>query len=134
EPLFPCATRTVEVIVRPAFYPGRMTGGMSGGGMTGRVGRSAALAWLAAIPVWGQTPFSHQGFDALHPPDSAIPNEQVDPASGTLSVSATDLVLPGNAGFNLAITRVYNSSVYPNYDSGSTAYEENWWARIGREM
>src|SRR5580765_2410736 len=87
---------------------------------------SAAILLVAgprgAVSAYAQGPFKHQGLDILHPPDSALPNEQVDPASGTLTVVATDLVLPGNAGFNLAVQRVYNSSVYPDYDSGSTAY------------
>src|ERR1051326_3382918 len=83
---------------------------------------------VLASPALAQTPFQHQGLDPLHPPDSAMPNEQVDPASGTLTVVATDLVLPGNAGFNLAITRVYNSSIFPDYNSGSTALEERSWA------
>src|SRR6185312_7350014 len=93
------------------------------------------LTFLSAVPAaLAQSPFQHQGLDTLHPPDSALPNEQVDPASGTLTVVATDLVLPGNAGFNLAITRVYNSSVYPDYSSGSTAYEEDSWTGIGWKL
>ncbi|HYT69105.1 MAG TPA: DUF6531 domain-containing protein, partial [Vicinamibacterales bacterium] len=58
----------------------------------------------------------------------------MDPASGTLTVVGTDLVLPGNAGFNLAIQRVYNSSVYPDYDTGSTELEEDSWAGIGWKL
>lgn len=91
--------------------------------------------WVAALALCAsahaQTPFQHQGLDLLHPPDSALPNEQVDPASGTLTVVATDLVLPGNAGFNLAITRVYNSSIYPNYNAGDLTLEERSWAGAG---
>jgi YD repeat-containing protein len=79
-----------------------------------------------------QNPFKHQGLDAAHAPDSAMPNESVDPASGTLTIVETDLALPGNAGYNLAIQRVYNSAVYPDYDSGgSTALEEDSWAGVG---
>jgi len=82
-----------------------------------------------------QTPFKHQGLDLLHPPSSAIPTEQVDPASGTLTVVGTDLVLPGNAGFDLVIQRVYNSSVYPNYASGGdTTIEEDSWAGAGWKL
>jgi YD repeat-containing protein len=79
-----------------------------------------------------QTPFSHEGFDGVHPPSSSIPTEQVDPASGTLSVVETDLALPGNAGFDLVIQRVYNSAVYPNYATGGDqSLEEDSWAGIG---
>ena len=72
---------------------------------------------MAAIPVpaVAQTPFSHNGVDGLHPGSSVLPNEQVDPASGNLTVVATDLVLPGNAGLDIRVTRVYNSAVYPDY-------------------
>ena len=42
-----------------------------------------AALLLGAISGSAQTPFSHQGLD-FYPPDSALPNEQVDPASGTL--------------------------------------------------
>jgi YD repeat-containing protein len=78
-----------------------------------------------------QTPFSHGGFDTRHPPSSSIPIEHVDPASGTLTVAQTDLVLPGNAGFDLVIARVYNSGVYPNYASGDQSLEEDSWAGVG---
>src|ERR1700738_153981 len=78
------------------------------------------------------SPFSHQGLNPLYLTDSALPNEQVDPASGTLTVVATDLVVPGNAGFSLAVQRVYNSAVFPDYDlAGSTALEEDSWAGVG---
>lgn len=108
-------------------------------GTFSRVHRRTLAAWCTATFVlsasWNvgaQTPFKHQGLDFQHAPDSAIPNEQIDPASGTLTVVGTDLVLPGNAGFNLVVQRVYNSSVYPDYDSGgSTALEEDSWAGIG---
>lgn len=94
-------------------------------------GLLCVLATLAA-PTAAQTPFTHKGIDGLHPPSSVLPNESVDPASGALTVVATDLVLPGNAGLNLAVTRVYNSAVFPDYHSGgSTALEEDSWAGIG---
>lgn len=98
----------------------------------GVAGIVAALA--VAVPAGAQTPFTHRGIDAQHPASSVLPNEQVDPASGALAVVATDLVLPGNAGLNLSVTRVYNSNVYPNYSSGSTAFDEDSWAGIGWKL
>src|SRR4051794_28980073 len=96
----------------------------NGGDMRIRLGGLFVLMSLTASVASAQNPFSHQGLDSLHPPNSALPNEQVDPASGTLAVVATDLTLPGNAGFNLVVQRVYNSNVYPDYATGgSTAYE-----------
>src|SRR5262245_12939317 len=110
--------------------------------MRGRtVGRWWRVVWLVgflagAIPsgLEAQTPFRHSGVDTTHPGSSVLPNEQVDPASGTLAVVATDLVLPGNAGFDLRVTRVYNSNVFPDYSSGSTELEEDSWAGIGWKL
>jgi YD repeat-containing protein len=65
--------------------------------------------------------------------DSAVPNEAVDPMSGALSVVATDLALPGNAGFNLTVQRVYSSGIYPNYP-GDLTLEEDSWAGIGWKL
>ena len=99
-----------------------------------RVAALHVLVCLAAGARWSQaqTPFAHQGLYSQHPSSSVLPNEQVDPASGALAVVATDLVLPGNAGLNLVVSRVYNSAVYPDYDDGgSTALEEDSWAGIG---
>src|SRR5688500_1001031 len=96
--------------------------------------RLALTVWLLALtlsPATAQTPFSHSGADGLHPGSSVLPNEQVDPASGNLTVVATDLVLPGHAGLDVRVTRVYNSAVYPNYTNGSTTLEEDSWAGIG---
>jgi YD repeat-containing protein len=38
-----------------------------------------------------------------------LPFEHIDTVSGNLLLSYTDLALPGNAGFSLAVTRTYNS-------------------------
>jgi YD repeat-containing protein len=91
-------------------------------------------ALAACVPAAAQTPFTHQGADAKHAP-YGLTSGQVDPASGNLTVVVTDLVLPGNAGFNLAIQRVYNSSVFPDYNEGqSTVLEEDSWAGIGWKL
>jgi hypothetical protein len=55
----------------------------------------------------------------------------VDPASGTLLLSDTDLVLPGNAGLDLVVRRFYNSGVRPGFDAGDMSIEEDSWAGIG---
>lgn len=52
---------------------------------------------------WAQTPFAHAGFGGGHATYSPAPNEHVDPASGTLLITATDSVLPGNAGLDLRV-------------------------------
>jgi hypothetical protein len=61
-----------------------------------------------ASRIAAQTPFTHQGVDAKHSP-YGLTSGQVDPASGNLTIIATDLVLPGNAGFNLAVQRAGGS-------------------------
>jgi hypothetical protein len=63
--------------------------------------------------------------------DGALPFEQVDPLSGNLVVTATDLVLPGNAGFDLRVQRFYNSGIYPGYATGDLTIPEDSWAGIG---
>lgn len=40
---------------------------------------------------------------------SVLPWEQIDAYSGNLLLSFTDLVLPGNAGLDVVLTRTYNS-------------------------
>ena len=55
----------------------------------------------------------------------------MDPFSGTLSIVETDLVLPGNAGFDLRIQRFYSSAIYPGYQQGDFTIEEDSWAGIG---
>ena len=86
---------------------------------------------LSAASASAQTPFRHSGAESKHSGYSMLPGEHIDPASGSLSLVATDLVLPGNAGFDLRVTRVYSSNIYPNYDSGNTEIEEDSWAGIG---
>lgn len=72
------------------------------------------------------------GFPENRTTYSAAPSEHVDPSSGAFIVSQVDLALPGNAGLDLVVQRVYSSSIFPNYNSGgSTAIEEDSWAGIG---
>jgi YD repeat-containing protein len=96
-----------------------------------RTSAAAVALTLVAATVAAQSPFRHSGADTKHTTYSPLPNESIDPASGALTLVATDLVLPGNAGFDLRVTRVYNSNLYPGYDSGSTALDEDSWAGIG---
>ena len=67
-------------------------------------------ALLVGERATAQSPSKHPGLNLFTPPDSALPNEQVDPAWGALTVVATDLVLPGNAGL---ISRCSGSTTAP---------------------
>lgn len=66
--------------------------------------------------------------------DGALPFEQVDPFSGNLVVTATDLVLPENAGLDVRVTRVYNSSIYPGYNDNDLTFQEDSWTGLGLAM
>jgi YD repeat-containing protein len=63
-----------------------------------------------------------------------LPEEAVDPFSGTLSIVATDLVLPGNAGLDVRVQRVYSSAIYPGYNNDNFTPEEDSWAGIGWKL
>ena len=47
-----------------------------------------------------------------------LPQEFVNPFSGNLILSYTDIVLPGNGGLDLKIQRTYNSKLFLNPDTG----------------
>jgi hypothetical protein len=88
-----------------------------------------ALPHIAAAQT---TPFQADGFAGPHPTSSAAPEEHVDPLSGNVLVAATDLVLPGNAGLDLAVQRFYSSQIFPDYENGSSmAFEDDQWAGLG---
>lgn len=45
------------------------------------------------------------------------PQESINPFSGNLILSYTDIVLPGNGGLDLKIQRIYNSKLFLNPDT-----------------
>jgi hypothetical protein len=77
------------------------------------------------------SPFTQTGFSGLHDTHTVFPYEHVDPAPGGLVLVQTDLVLPGNAGFNLVVQRVYNSKIHPFYEHGDLTLEERSWVGVG---
>ena len=93
---------------------------------------AVAALLVGATPGFAQTPYLGDGFAGPHPTVSAAPEEHVDPLSGNVLMAATDLVLPGNAGFDLVIQRFYSSQIFPDYENGqSLALEDDQWAGIG---
>ena len=84
-----------------------------------RVSRGEVPAWPAiAVAVLGLSGaavadevFDAAGFNPNRDYFSALPFEHVDPMTGNLVLTFTDLVLPGNAGFDLRIQRTYNSKI-----------------------
>ncbi|MGH9463692.1 MAG: discoidin domain-containing protein [Vicinamibacteria bacterium] len=65
---------------------------------------------------------------------SQLPYEHIDPLSGNLLLTFTDLVLPGNAGFDLRIQRTYNSKIYRSFSTLGDLLDEDSWAGIGWTM
>jgi len=71
-----------------------------------------SLVWLGeAGPVLAQPdhPMAAIGRIPGHGTLSTFPWEHVDSYTGNVLLSFTDLVLPGNAGFNLVVQRTFNS-------------------------
>jgi YD repeat-containing protein len=92
------------------------------------------VAVLACDVAHAQSPFKPGSAKSGRSLDSAMPNEAVDPFSGTLSIVETDLVLPGNAGLDVRVQRVYTSAIYPGYQTGDLTIEEDSWAGIGWKL
>jgi hypothetical protein len=69
-----------------------------------------ALALAATASAQGADPQRALGVVAQHGSFSLLPWEHIDTYTGNVLLSFTDLVLPGNAGFNLTVQRTYNSN------------------------
>ena len=87
------------------------------------------LAWLAwGSPAAAQNnPFNSDGFPAARGTYGSFPYEQVDPLSGNLIVSVTDLSLPGP--IPLSVSRSYNSKFHKDFEHGDTSVDE--WSALG---
>ena len=87
------------------------------------------LAWAAlAIPLLGATAsdgavFDERGFKPNREYFSQLPYEHIDPLTGNLLLTFTDLVLPGNAGFDLRIQRTYNSKICRDFNGQGETLE-----------
>ncbi len=73
-------------------------------------------------------------FDADRAFAGSAPNASVDLYSGALTVTETDVYLPGMYGVDLAITRVYNSKVYKPRDVFPTLADIHTWVGLGWEL
>jgi hypothetical protein len=98
------------------------------GGLVLSVVCASATSSVAQI-----SPYQRAGFQAERGTHTALPFEHVDPLSGNLLLVATDLTVPGNAGFDLLVQRVYNSHTYPLLEEAGdwTTLEERSWVGIG---
>lgn len=88
---------------------------------------------LASEPLSAQDPvFDAKGFQPNREFFSQLPFEHIDSMTGNLLLTFTDLVLPGNAGFDLRIQRTYNSKIYDLYTNvGGYSLDEDSWAGLG---
>lgn len=84
---------------------------------------AALVSDAAADPV-----YDARGYNPSRAYFQGVPFERIDPMTGNLMLSFTDLRLPGNAGFDLVIARTYNSKVYRNYPNG---LDIDSWAGVG---
>jgi YD repeat-containing protein len=73
--------------------------------------------------------FDAKGFQPNRELVSQLPFEHIDPMTGNVLLTFTDLVLPGNAGFDLRIQRTYNSKIYEDYGTGVLG--DDSWAGLG---
>ena len=94
----------------------------------------AVLAAGAAGRVLADDMFDATGFDRKRETFTQLPYEHIDPMTGNLILTFTDLVLPGNAGFDLKIQRTYNSKIYRNYETQGTTLGEDTWVGVGWTM
>jgi YD repeat-containing protein len=93
-------------------------------------------ALLLAAPSLRAAPhpvLDAKGFQPTRDLVNELPFEHIDPMTGNLLLTFTDLVLPGNAGFDLRIQRTYNSKIYETYSNipGGNTFGEDSWAGIG---
>ncbi|HSJ61066.1 MAG TPA: DUF6531 domain-containing protein, partial [Jiangellaceae bacterium] len=87
-----------------------------------------AATVAAATPATAQNnPFSSEGFPAARGTYGSFPYEQVDPLSGNLIVSVTDLSLPGP--IPLTVSRSYNSKFHKDFEHGDQSVDE--WSPLG---
>ena len=98
--------------------------------------RRAVIALVIAIgwsshASWAQGPLGASGFSALRTTHSVVPYEHVDPFSGNLLLTFTDIELPGNAGFGLRVQRVYNSKIHKDFADSPNVFRQRTWVGLG---
>ena len=102
---------------------------LSRGYYTPRAGRIlsvlAAVLGLAVPATAANEVFDARGFAPNRDYFSQLPYEHIDPLTGNLLLTFTDLVLPGNAGFDLKIQRTYNSKIFQDYQNFGDAHESS---------
>ncbi len=104
------------------------------------MGRKVSLSAFLALGLafagssWADEVFDASGFVQNRDFFSQLPYEHIDPLSGNLVLTFTDLVLPGNAGFDLRIQRTYNSKIYRSFSTSGDLLDEDSPAGVGWTM
>jgi YD repeat-containing protein len=79
---------------------------------------------------------SEPGLDPVRETFSTTPNENIDPFTGGLTLTYTDMSFPGNGGLDLVVNRTYNSKrVYNGTDyvtPANTPLGHGWDMHFGR--
>jgi YD repeat-containing protein len=78
-----------------------------------------------------QTNYDEPGLTPGRTYDAEQFAEKIDPFSGNITLQYVDLVLPGNAGFDLKIRRIYNSNVGAKYPANAPL-GRGWDMHFGR--
>src|SRR5258708_19337374 len=89
------------------------------------------LSLLSGRAQAGDEVFDARGFNYNRDFFSQLPYEHIDPLTGNLLLTFTDLALPGNAGFELRIQRNYKSKILKAYQPSGDPLDEDSWAGIG---
>jgi YD repeat-containing protein len=93
-----------------------------------RVVLTAVVAASGAASASAQTNlFNAEGSPGARGTYGSFPYEQVDPLSGNLIISVTDLSLPGP--IPLSVTRTYNSKFHRDFEHGDQSVDE--WSPVG---
>jgi len=101
-----------------------------------RLAAIVAVALCVAAPAASdedvsQT-FNAKGFQPYRELMSELPFEHIDPMTGNVMLTFTDLMLPGNGGFDLKVQRTFNSKIYATLNSlGAYTLIEDSWAGLG---
>ena len=97
------------------------------------VGTGTVAAAVIGSPMvaHGQGPLGASGFSAVRTTHSVAPFEHVDPFSGNLLLTFTDLEVPGNAGMHLRVQRVYNSKIHLDYHDTHNHFKQRTWVGLG---
>ena len=105
--------------------------------MRGSLRNCSSVPVLLAVLLFGIGPrcfganevFDARGLNAKRGSENPLPFEHIDPLTGNLTLTFTDLTLPGDGGFDLRLQRTYNSKIHTDQTFG--ALDSDSWAGVG---